>query len=427
MHRLMTEHEKQLDGNLRAIGRITPRPPEASEEQIRRWVTAVRSVAPVRRALQFPVRTGPLLRRAALTAAAVILAVGAFLAFRATPRNVSAEEVFRQVAGTLAGNPVLHLTVQGVELNGNRIDLEFFGAEQGRTMYAHVDAATIPGEGDHDLGLNLTLARDEANGWVLVRRMQWRNCRPMEHLLPPDGALLIDVPISRGTDEALRQVFPVMVQPREVQSLIESLRQAVPDLKLREQPDGIVLLEGVITQPEQLDLRMLCETTDAARMMAGVSPALMSGMTEEDLRRVVQTVKETLRKRLSEEDYQAVSQRIDVVSLVAMRQLRDGGADKSVSSPSERFRDNLRALLTGATLAITYDPALRRLRSVAMENVGPAGGSIRLRLDEPGVDRALLDRSRFATESNLRTLTRDEVIAAMLLPMLAPSSPAGEK
>ncbi|MBN1943786.1 MAG: hypothetical protein JW849_10885 [Phycisphaerae bacterium] len=424
----MNEHERQfdeqsdgrLDMNLRAIGRRVERPADATDEQIHRWVKLAQAAPRKRTVLRFPALAGPALRRWALSAAAVaVLAAGLFLAFRTTPQPVSAEDVFQRVGSTLAENPVLHLTIQGVELHGNHLDFEFLGAEQGRAIFAHVDARSSA-ESDHTLGLNLTLARDGEAGWVLVRRLQWNRHDPMGRLIPDGGALLIDVPVSRSTDQAVRQMFPVAVRPREVQALIESLRQAVPDLTVRELADGTVLLEGVITRPENLDLRMLCETTDAARIAMGVSPALMTGMTKRDLQKVVKTLKTSLAERMSKEDFQAVSQRLDMISFVAMQQLQSGETEQRIES-SERFDKNLRTLLTGATIAIAYDPAQKLLRSVSMDNVGPARGTVRLRFDEPEINQAMLDRTRFTEKPNTRIMTRDEVICAMLLPLLSPT------
>jgi len=315
----------------------------------------------------------------------------------------------------------LHLTVKDVELHGHRLNFEFMGADEGRTMFARVDAQSLADHADNAVALNMALARDGDASWVLVRRMQWNGRKPMKRLIPNDGALLIDVPVSRGTNEAVRQMFPMIVRPQEVQALIESLRQAVADLKVRESADGMVLLEGVITRPGDLDLQMLCETTDAARIIAGLAPALMSGMTKQDLKKIVRDVKKSLAERMSREDFETVSQRLDLVSLVAMRQLQAGTSDPAAKS-HERFNENLRTLLTGATIMIVYDPHLKLLRSVNMDNVGPSRGTVRFRFDEPDINRSLLNRSRFVEELNVRTMTRDEVICAMLLPMLQPAA-----
>jgi hypothetical protein len=421
---MMDDREKQFDPfdkNLRAIGRRIQRPADATDEQVRRWVDVAAKARPARAPRLISLWARPTVRRWALSAAAVaVAAVGVFLAVQTLPQSVSADDVFRQVGSTLATQPVLHLTVKDVELHGHRMDFEFMGADEGQTMFARVGAQSLAAHADNAVALNMALARDGEAGWVLVRQMQWKGRKPMGRLIPADGALLIDVPVSHSTDEAVRQIFPMIVRPRDVQALIESLRQAVADLQVRVSADGMVLLEGVITRPADLDLQMLCETTDAAQMIAGLAPALMSGMTQQDLQKIVQAVKKTLAKRMSKEDFEAVSQRLDLVSAVAMQQLQTGAAETNAES-RQWFDKNLRTLLTGAMITIVYDPHLKLLRSVKMDNVGPSRGTVQLRFDEPEFNRSLLNRSRFADEPNVRTMTRDEVIYAMLLPMLQPA------
>lgn len=409
------QSETLFDDNLRAIGRRIERPADATDRQVRRWVNLARSariVAPT---------TWTHVRRWALTvAAAMVVAAGLFLAFKADPQAVSADDVFRQVGTTLANQPVLHLRVDNVQLNHRRLDFEFIGAEEGRSMYARVNARSLDEHAEYPLALNMTFAREGDSSWMLVRRMQWNDRKPMGHLIPENGSLLIDIPVSPSTNEAVRQFLPIGVHLREVQALIESLRRAVPDLGVRETPDGLVLLEGVITRPGDLDLRMLCDTTDAARMLAGLSPALMSGMTQKDVQRIVSTVKDSLKKRMSAEDFQAVSERLDLVGMVAMHQLQNAGTEPIFES-DKRIGNNLRTLLTGARMTIVYDPRIQRLLGVNMDNVGPARGTVQLRFDEPTVNRSLLRRDRFADEPNLKTMTRDEVIYGMLLPMFQPT------
>jgi hypothetical protein len=370
-------------------------------------------------------------RRWALSAAAVlVLAVGVFLAVRTTPRPVSADDVFQQIGTTLARQPVLHLTVENVLLHGNRIDFEFMGAEEGQTIFARANAHAIDAKADNAMALDMILTRDGDAGWLLVRQMEWQNQHFMGRLIPDGGALLIDVPVSRSTTEAVRKILPMVVYPQEVQSLIESLRQAATDLQVRESPDGTVQVEGVISHTANLDMQMLCQTTDTARMIARFAPALMSGMTRKDVQKIIRDIKDALAKRMTDpEDLEAVNQRLDVLGLVAMHQLQSGD---DISEPTdddarERLNERLRALLTGARITIIYDPDRKLLRSVNVSNVGPTEGTIRLQFDDPEIDRSLLDRSRFAGKPNVRIMTRDEVIFAMLLPMLQPMGGEPEK
>lgn len=416
----MDNRDKQLDENLHVIGRRVPRPADASPEQVRHWVEQVQSSRSGRIRRLAGVWARPAVRRWAFSAAAAaVLVLGLFVAFETTPQSVSAEDVFKQVGATLHTQPVLHLTVEDVELQGHRLNLEFIGADDGKSVFANINAKSLAGDTENTLGLDMTLARDGKDSWVLVRRMQWNDRRPMGHLIPENGALLIDVPVSRSTNEAVREALPMAIRLRDVQALIESLRQAVPALEVRELDDGTVLLEGVITRPNDLNVRMLDETTDAARMFAGLSPALMSGMTQQDFQKVVGTIKETLSERLSEEDLETVSARLDLVSLVAMQQLQAGKPVRN-DDTNEKLDEALRTLLTGATITIVYDPAQKLLRRVVMENIGPSQGTLRLRFDEPDINRSLLNRKRFANKPKLRRMTRDEVIHAMLLPMLLP-------
>ena len=99
--------------------------------------------------------------------------------------------------------------------------------------------------------------------------------------------------------------------------------------------------------------------------------------------------------------------------------MQSGSADEIVES-AEKFGKNLRSLLKGATITITYDPETKRLLGVNMDNVGPARGTVQLRFDEETIDRSLLRRNRFADEPNMKTMSRDELIYGMLLPMLQP-------
>ncbi|MBN1553971.1 MAG: hypothetical protein JXA11_04445 [Phycisphaerae bacterium] len=422
---MMDNHEKLFEENLRTIGRRVPRPADATDRQVRRWVNLVKITRPTPTRRFLGVWNSPKVRRWTLSAAAAaVVAVGLLAAFQTKPQPVSAEDVFQQVGTSLETQPVLHLIVENVELHGQRLNFEFAGTEEGRAMYARVDAASVEENPDHPLALDMTLARDGNKGWVLVRNLRWDDRNPMGHLIPEDGALLIDVPVSRGTNEAVRQMFPVAVRQQDVQALIESLRRAVPDLKIRTADDGTVLLEGVITEPTRLDLRMLCETTNATRIIAGISPALMSGMKKRDLRKIVKSTKESLRRRMSDEDYQAVCRRLDMIAMLAMQQLQAGAPEDLAEASDESIR-NLRLLLTGATISIAYDPRQKLLRSVYMSNVGPSEGTVQLRFDEPDIRRSRLDRTRFAEEPNLRTMTRDEVIFSMLMPMMLPAGGNG--
>jgi len=311
-----------------------------------------------------------------------------------------------------------------VVVRGRRLNFEFMGADEGQAMYAGVDTKSVAA--DSGKAFDIAMARDGDAGWVLVRQLKWNHQNPMGHLIPADGALLIDVPVSHSTDQAVRQFFPMAVRVQEIQALIESLRQAVPNLSVQNTPEGTVLLEGVITQPNALNLQMLCQTTDTTRMMTGLTPSVMSSLTKKDLKKILRAVKKTLAESMSKEDFAAVSQRLDLVSLVAMQQLQ-ADAPELAEESRDSFDEDLRAILTGATIAIAYDPASKRLRSVNIDNIGPENGSLRMRFDESDIDRTLLRRDQYADQTNVKTMTRDEFIYAMLLPMLQPSKTVDEK
>jgi hypothetical protein len=122
---------------------------------------------------------------------------------------------------------------------------------------------------------------------------------------------------------------------------------------------------------------------------------------------------------MSKEDYDTVSQRLDLLSMVAIQQLQNLPAQPDEQAQRE-FNEKLRSLLTDANIAIFYDPASKRLLGVNINDVGPEKGVLSLRFDESQVDHAQLQREQFAEEANLRTMKRDEAIYMMLLPMLQP-------
>ncbi len=415
----MQERDTQFDQNLNAIGRRLPRPADATDKQIQQWVQLTQTAPRRGRFLRFAsLWARPAVHRWALTAAAaVMLAMGLFLAYQAKPQAVSADEVFRQIGATLDAQPILRLTVKNVVIDGSRLNFEFMGADAGQAMYAKLQANSVTGNPEKNV--DISMARDGEQGWVHVRSMQWDEINPLGHMIPQDGALLVDVPVSPSTDEAVREFFPMGVRIQEMQALIESLRLAVPNLSVRNTPDGLVLLEGRITKPEDLNLQMLCQATDATQMVTDLTPSMMSSMTPKDLRGIVRNVKKNLAKSMSKEDYDTVSQRLDLLSMVAIQQLQNLPAQPDEQAQRE-FNEKLRSLLTDANIAIFYDPTSKRLLGVNINDVGPEKGVLSLRFDESQVDHAQLQREQFAEEANLRTMKRDEAIYMMLLPLLQP-------
>ena len=410
--------DAQLHENLQRVGRTTPRPADATAQQVSRWVKLVQENAASGggKARHRTIRFRRWLISTAAAAAAVLIILAGF---NMPVSTVSADEIFGSIGKTFSSPTGIVFTVNNLDISGHTLNMQAYAGDGGQTVYAEM--STVP-TSDHTfpaVTAGMAIAKQGDKAWIFIRDLKCNGHSPLWKFLPENGGLLIDWPLPASAKAGQGNSLPVNFQLRNIQALLESLRKASCDMKT-ENVNGTVTLTGTITNPELLDAAALGDAVDMSEItdvfLPNALPFLRGRNMPEQLDLAAELTKSALSTNLSDENLQIAKKQVDVLAKLALRRLQ-------TQSPKARRRQELilqrklQRRLTGARFTILYDPARKILLSVTLREAGENGGTVSLDFTGKTFDRMKLNSDRFQENPNVISASKQEFVRMILFPV----------
>ncbi len=427
------QNDAQSHENLKRIAQVLERPQDATEGQVARWVSLAGKGH-----REKPAHTGLLagkfsksrilhFRRWLIPAAAAAVVLIIWAGFNMPVSQVSANEVFDSIGKTFSSPNGISLQIKNLSLSEHDLNMEAYIGDAGQTLYADISAKPLPDCTIPPANLWLTVSRQGENAWILIRDLRCGKNDPLAGFIPANGGLMINWPMSDSVSKNYTHDFPVHIQLRNIQAMIESLRKASGDVKVIEK-NGIVSLTGTIISPALLNAAALQDAVDTTEIsdvfLPNALPFLTGRNMTKEVDRAAELTKAALSTKLSGEELEIAREQIELLALLA-RQKMQAESEESMRKQQKRLRRELEAKLTGAKFTILYDPDRKILLSVTLRAANENGGVVSVDFTGKSFHRAKLSRERFKDNSNIKNISRTEFMENIVFPMQLQSAIQG--
>jgi len=362
--------DRQFHDNLRRLGGNITMPAGPADEVRLRCAVALKAAAGAQDRRILKMIKKPAVLSAFGAAAMLAFVVGMLFPWGGGP-EVHAALIVEKLNKQIEQDPLLEITLEALRVEEVSLNGHLQLSRQGIAGDVQVQVDDRDGRIDVDVSLGLT----EQSGWVLIRKLDIPDAEARAILsmflapagetllLLPDGALAGPLGGTAGVDlgDALAELRSENVIGM-LKQLIEN--HAAYGVTVEPQRDGTVLLHLSIDDKEALEglTRLITDVANVEAQIAAVVEDEAVGGDED-----------------------AAGRRVEIRQEVELE-----------------LSDEMSELL-GCAVTLVYDPAVERVRSFSISDLGPMKGTVTVGLRDGEIDPALLDPDRVAGP-NTRTV-----------------------
>lgn len=386
------DKDKIFDQNLQAIGRISPRSEEPSQDQVDRWTQLAK---PQTRAtiLKIPMRSW--LKTACSLAAAAMIVIAVLVGFQlADPGTLSARELSGMVDYTLSSKPVVRVSVKNIHHMGHNLNMEVYSSGADRQAYTKLTLAPEDARQILALDTSFSFGARKDSAWLLIDRFSYNSNDFLKGL---DGggksAAIIRWPIDQAPFDIMNRQLPVVVEFRDIQAFVDSLQQAAPELRRKRLADGTVEFEGKLLYPEKLDLSSLEKSVNVLRLADSLSSEVLDNPDYELMMK--------LAKMVTQELFNSYQEFI------------------SIARQHQQITESFSDLVRNSTIQVAYDPDTKMVKRITLGQIGTSDGELSFDFEARGYRPEILDFQKTRDNANAREITRSQLLLTIIRGLLA--------